>query len=85
MYLTPDQEKLSAILQARLINLTVREGMALVGPTQGNRCEAWRLLSQRYDSMTDARFASLVISVVGYKVANNADMQAAPVHWNNKR
>ena len=31
--------------------------------------------------MTDARFASLVISVVGYKVAKNADVQASLVQW----
>ncbi len=49
--------------------------------TQGNGCDAWRLLSQTFDPMTDARFASLVISVVGYKVAKNADVQASIVTW----
>ncbi len=31
--------------------------------------------------MTDARFAALLISVVGYKVASNADFQASLVVW----
>ena len=31
--------------------------------------------------MTDARFAALLISIVGYKVASNADVQASLVVW----
>ena len=31
--------------------------------------------------MTDARFAALLISIVEYKVASNADVQASLVVW----
>ena len=31
--------------------------------------------------MTDVRFAHLVISVVGYKMAKNADVQSSLVNW----
>ena len=79
--LIPEQEKQSAILQGRLISLTTKQAFAIVEPTQGNPCEAWRLLSQRYDPMTDARFASLAINIVGHKMAKNTDIQAALLQW----
>ena len=78
---TPDQEKLSAILQARIISLTTREGMAVVESAQGNGCETWCQLSQTFDPMTDAWLEHLIISVDGYKIAKNADIRAAMVHW----
>ena len=73
--------EVSSILQARLLSPTTRSALGIVESTQGNGCEAWCLLSQTYDPMTDARFASLVISVVGFKVAKNVDIQAALVQW----
>ena len=41
--LNPEQEKQSAILQARLISLTTKQAFAIVESTQGNGCEVWRL------------------------------------------
>ena len=49
--------------------------------TQGNGCEAWRLPTRRYDPLTDAKCASLVIGVVGYKIGPNHDIQAGLVQW----
>ena len=73
--------ELSAQLQSKLINLTPKSALGVVASTQGNGCETWRLLSQTFDPMTDARFASLVINVVEYKVAKNADVQPSLVTW----
>ena len=55
--------------------------MPIVESSQGNGVEAWRQLSQTYDPMTDARFAHLVISVVGSRLAKNADVQFSLVSW----
>ena len=46
--------ELSAQLQSRLSNLTTKSALGVVESTQGNGCEAWRLLSQTFDPMTDA-------------------------------
>ena len=45
--------QMTAILYSRLIQLTKGEAFAIVQATQGNGCEAWRLLQQRYDPQTD--------------------------------
>ena len=73
--------ELSAQLQSRVINLMAKSALGVVESTQGNGSEAWRLLLQTFGPVTDARFASLVISAVGYKVAKNADVQASLVTW----
>ena len=36
----PEEERLSSILQARLISLTTKTACAIVESTQGNGCEA---------------------------------------------
>lgn len=77
----PEFVELSAQFQSRLINLTTKSVLRVVESTQGNGCEAWRVLPQTFDPMIDARFASLLISTVGYEVAKNADAQASLVTW----
>ena len=73
--------RLSALLQARLVSLTQRQAVAMVESTQGNGREAWRLLSQNYDPMTDARFVQLFMQVVGCHFAKNADVLTGLVQW----
>ena len=79
--LGPKITKLSATLQARLVGLTKRQAFAAVASTQCNAPEAWRLLSHRYDLMTDGRFATLAIQVVGRKTPTIADIQSGLVQW----
>ena len=81
MSLTLTESQLSATVQARPITLAGKEASSIVGATQGIGCEARRYLSKLYDPQTDARFASLVISLVGFKIAKNQDVQAALVQW----
>ena len=79
--LNPTEQQLSAVLQARLISLTAKEAFSIVVASQGSGCEAWRQLSRRYDPQTDARFASLIINLVGYKIGKSQCVQTALVQW----
>ena len=78
--LTPTLQQLSAVLQSRLISVTAKEAFSIVTATQGQGVEAWRQLTKRYDPQTDARFALLLIGIVGFKIGKNQDVQTALVH-----
>ena len=77
--LTPTEQQLSAVLQARLISLTAKEASSIVVASQGWGCEAWRQLTRRYDPQTDARFASLIINLVVFLIGKTQFFQTALV------
>ena len=83
IHLGPTYLQLSAALYSRLIAVTTKEAFRIVEMTGGSGCEAWRLLSRRYDPQTDARLTSLILSIVGHKIKGK-DVQAGLVQWDRK-
>ena len=79
--LTPVMAQLSAVLHSRLVGLTTKEAFAIVDSTQGKGIEAWRQLSRRFDLQIDARLASLIMNIIGYKIGKTQDIQASLVSW----
>ena len=75
---------MSATRSARLIGLTTKEAFRIVDLTEGNGCEAWRLLSRRYGSQTDARLTSLILALVGFKITKGQGVQAGLVQWESQ-
>ena len=79
--LTPVQQQLSGVLQSRLVNLTGKEAFAIVRAADGQGVEAWRQLLMRFDPQTDARFVTLLISVISFKIGTKQDVQSGLVKW----
>ena len=79
--LTPVVAQLSAVLHSRLVGFTSKEALPIFGSTQGNGIEAWRQLSRRFDPQTDARLASLIMNIIGFKMDKTHDIQASLVSW----
>ena len=81
--LGPTYTQLSAALYSRLIGVTTKEAFRIVEMIAGSVCEAWRLLSRRYDPQTDARLTSLIQAIVGHKIKGK-DVQAGLVQWESQ-
>ena len=60
-YLNPTQAQLSAILFNRLQAVTTSTANTMVMSTEGNGCEAWRLLNKFFDPQTDQRLTKSIM------------------------
>ena len=65
--LNPTQAQLSAILFNRLQAVTTSTANTMVMSTEGNGCEAWRLLNKFFDPQTDQRLTKSIMEVINYK------------------
>ena len=59
--LNPTQAQLSAILFNRLQAVTTSTANTMVMSTEGNGCEAWRLLNKFFDPQTDQRLTKSIM------------------------
>ena len=78
--LNPTQAQLSAILFNRLQAVTTGTANTMVMSTEGNGCEAWRLLNKFFDPQTDQRLTKSIMEVINYKVRGK-DIQAGIIDW----
>ena len=79
--MTEEQIALSGTLYARLIGITSKQSFTMVESTQGNGLEAWRLMAHRFNPTTYARFVSLILQLVKWKVTRNGDVQSGILQW----
>lgn len=77
----PTQCQLSTNMYNRLIAVTTGLALQIVESVpHHNGGEAWRLLAKQFDSKTDARLTSLIMSIIGHKIKAK-DVQAGLITW----
>ena len=78
--LTPTQAQLSAVLFNRLQAVTTSTANTMVLSSEGNGCEAWRLLNKFYDPQTDQRLTRSIMDVINFKIKGK-DIQSGIIEW----
>jgi hypothetical protein len=78
--LTVTQNQLSAVLFNRLQAVTTSTANTMVLSTEGNGCEAWRLLNGFFDPQTDQRLTRSILDVINFKVKGK-DIQSGIIEW----